>query len=242
VKARLTFPTSKLSIDEGKYLTTSLGASIGQTFKLLGSNADGFNNVTVTVGLTWNHLFSASYNPTNPNLERTRQNAHGGSELSDQLTFNSFDIDRLIPAVGIDLPLYKDLSLAVQGRLIGRFKHAWEGQPCEAQTLTGCVKADPGSPDQITYTTNSTFDVSLTQSVFGLVDVTVGYNNETLSLGEDGRIRNPFYSPDAQFYLDLVANIDEIYSTASGRSKVETPVSNTASNAKGNAKTGMPSF
>jgi hypothetical protein len=237
VKARLIFPTSKVSIDEGKYLTTSLGTTIGQTFKLLGNGADGLNNLTLTVGVSWQHLFSRAYNPTNPSLERTRQNAHGDTELSDQLTYNSFDIDRLIPTASVDLPLYKDLSLTVSGRLIGRFKHRWQGQDCEAQTLTGCVKADSAGADSITYTTNSTFDISLTQSIFGLVDLDVGYSNETLSLGEDGRYRNPFYSPDAQFYMDVIANIDEIYNSASGRSPAETPTITAA-----NPETRMPSF
>ncbi|MFO0613782.1 MAG: hypothetical protein U0414_14415 [Polyangiaceae bacterium] len=232
VRTRFIFPTSPISFNSGKYLTFQLGGNVRQQIKLLGSDADGLNNLTVGVGLTWSHLFSRSYQPTNESLNRVRQNATGQGVANDILTSGSFDIDRLIPSLSLGLPLYKDLSLSVEGRLIGRFRHGWEGQDCEAQTLTGCVRAAT-SPDQVTYITNSSFDVSLSQGFYDVVDVTLGYNNETLSLGEDGQFRNPFYSPDAQFYLDISANIDEIYSKASGRSKFQSNVV---------SSTGMPAF
>lgn len=218
IRGRFIFPTSPTSYNQGRLLTTSLGASVGQTIRLLGNAADGLNNITVTAGFTWAHLFSRSYSPVNGDLQRTRQNATGASFESDQLTFNSLDIDRLIPSIALDLPLYKDLSLATQFRLIGRFKHKYEGTDCDVELATGCVSG-ASSPDAVTYVTNSTFDVALTQGIYDVVDVTLGYNNETLTLGEDGQNRNIFYSPDAQFYLDITANIDVIYSKASGRDK-----------------------
>lgn len=218
LRTRLIFPTSPISFNSGKYLTLQLGATARQQIKLLGNDADGLNNLTVSLGLTWSHLFSRSYQPTNASFSRVRQNATGKSVANDILTGGSFDIDRLIPSLSLGLPLYKDLSLSVAGSLIGRFRHPWEGQACEAQTLTGCVKADE-SPEHITYVTNSSFDVSLSQGVYDVVNLTLGYHNETLTLGEDGITRNPLYSPYAQFYLDITANIDQIYSKASGRSK-----------------------
>ncbi len=223
LRTRFIFPTSPISFNSGKYLTFQLGASVRQQIKLLGNEADGLNNLTVGLGLTWSRLFSRSYQPTNETFVRVRQNASGQSVRNDILTSGSFDIDRLIPTLSLGLPLYKDLSLSVSGSLIGRFRHAWDGQDCEAQTLTGCVRAGT-SPDKVTYITNSAFDVSLSQGVYDVIDVTLGYHNETLTLGEDGTTRNPFYSPYAQFYLDITANIDQIYSKASGRSKFNTNV------------------
>ena len=224
--AGLTFPTSRTSANQGKYVTTSLGANVGGNIRLLGRDADGLNSLSITGTLSWSHLFSRSFTATNGGLQRTRQNAGGDSFESDQLSFYSFDTNRLTPGIRFGLPLYKDLSLSTSMRLVGRFKHKFEGSPCEAQTLTGCVKADQ-SANPITYTTNSAFDVSLSQSIYDVVDLTIGYSNETLTLGEDGKTRNVFYSPDAQFYLDLTANIDVIYSKASGREKKQT-ASNTS--------------
>lgn len=232
LRTRFIFPTSLPSFNSGRYLTFQLGGWLRQQFKLLGNDADGLQNLTVQAGFTWSHLFSRSFQPTNASLNRIRQNATGQGVENDILTSGSFDINRLIPSLTLNLPLYKDLSLSLQGALIARFRHPWEGQACEAQTLTGCVKGDT-SPDQISYLTNSSFDVSLSQGVFDVVYLTLGYNNETLSLGEDGQFRNPFYSPDAQFYLDVTTYIDEIYSKASGRSEFQSNVV---------SSTGMPSF
>lgn len=232
LRTRFIFPTSEPSMNSGRYLTFQLGGWLRQQFKLLGNEADGLQNITVQAGLTWSHLFSRSYQPTNESLNRIRQNATGVGVKNDILTSGSFDIDRLIPSLTINVPLYKDLSFSVQGGLVARFRHPWEGQACEAQTLTGCVKGDV-SPEQISYLTNSIFDVSLSQGVFDVVYLTLGYNNETLSLGEDGLTRNPFYSPDAQFYLDITTYLDEVYSKASGRSQFESPVV---------SSTGMPSL
>jgi hypothetical protein len=215
-------PTSHTSMSQGKYLNYTLTALAIGNIKLLGSKADGLNNLTVIGTLGWSHLFSRSYTATNPYIERTRQNATGASFESDQLTFYSFDIDRVTPGIRLILPLYKDLSFWASGRLVGRFKHRNQGSSgCEAITLTGCVKAgsDPNAP---TYFTNSSIDFSIAQSVYDLFDVRLGYSNETLTLGEDGRTRNFLYSPEAQFYLDLWANLDIIYSKATGREKKET--------------------
>jgi hypothetical protein len=88
-------------------------------------------------------------------------------------------------------------------------------------TLTGCVEADR-DPNRVTYVTNTGFDTSLSYPIFGVVDIGLGYYNETLGLAPDGTRRDIFYSPDAQFYLDIVANLDVIYEKASGRGEKAT--------------------
>ena len=91
-------------------------------------------------------------------------------------------------------------------------------------TLTGCATAGSNS-DAVTYDTNGYFIVELTQSIFEVADLTVGYYNFANTLGPDGRTQNPFYSPDSTFYFDITANIDQIYSKISGRDKLKTPLS-----------------
>ena len=245
LKVRGIFPTAKSSINQGKYFTVAVGASVSQVVRLLGKDADGLNNLTVTGGLTYSHLFSRAEVPTNESLGRDRQNAFGQNISSDTLSGTPFDPDRLIPSVLFTLPLYKDLTLATQFRLIGRFKHALKGNGCDVSQpgTGGCVEADTVE-DPVTYVTSSTFDVSLGIPIYDIFDLDIGYNNETLTLGNDGKSRNVFYSPDAVFYLDLVANIDVMYSKASGREKFTTPKTpeeraRTASNEPGSS---MPSF
>lgn len=213
VRTRAIFPTSPVSQAQGRYLTTSLGVSILQVIKLLGNEADGLNNLTLLPGVTWSHLFSRSYTPTNPDLERTRQSAGGQTIISDQLTFSSMDVDRIIPGIFASLPLYKDLTLNTTWRLISRFRHDFEGTGCDATVMGECVEADR-DPNRTTYLTNSSVDFSLTQGIYNIVFLTVGYNNETLTLGEDGQNRNVFYSPSALFYFDVSVQLDQIYAKA----------------------------
>jgi hypothetical protein len=220
ITGRLVLPTSEASYNQGRYLTTALGLGVKQTVKILGSNADGLNNVTVGVTGTWSHLFARSYQPTNADLERPRQNATGRTIDSDILTSKSFDLNRLTAGLTIDLPLYKDLGLTTAFRVVGRFKHDFENEDgCDVVIGDGsCVEATR-LEDRNTYQPLTTFDVALSYPIYEVVGLTLGYNNETPWIGEDGTRRSIFYSPDAQFYLDITANLDVIYDKVSGRSK-----------------------
>lgn len=239
VRTRYAIPTSKISLNQGRYGVFSLGASLSQKIRLLGNAADGLNNLSLVGGVTWSHLFARSYTPTNGGLERTRQAPSGQTLLSDQLSFRSMDMDRIIPSITATLPLYKDLSLTTQFRLISRFRHDFEGNDCEVVVMGECQQADR-LENRSTYFTDSSFDISLSQPIYDMFGLNLGYNNETLTLGEDGKTRNIFYSPSAVFYLDLVVNIDSIYEKASGRSEIELPKGPRATVAE--SPTGMPSL
>lgn len=241
VRARYSIPTSKISLGQGRYGVFSLGASLTQKIRLLGNAAKGLNNLTVVGGFTWSHLFARSYTPTNPDLERTRQSASGSTIFSDQLSFRSMDIDRLIPSVTFVLPLIGDLSLTTGFRLISRFRHDFEGSDCEIVVAGECQQAER-LDDRATYFTDSSFDVALTQPIYDFVSLNLGYNNESLTLGEDGKNRNVFYSPGAQFYLDITANLDVIYAKASGREDVELPPGPRNNTLSALNEYGQPSF
>ncbi|NUP05498.1 MAG: hypothetical protein HOW73_05505 [Polyangiaceae bacterium] len=242
VRLRYNIPTSKISLEQGRYGVLSPGVSLSQQFKLLGQAAKGLNSLTLTAGFTWSHLFAKSYTPTNPNLQRTRQSVSGTTREDDQLSFRSMDIDRLIPSATIGLPIYGGLELTAVYRLIGRFKHDFESGACEIVVMGECQTADR-DPNRVNYVTDSSFDISLSQPIYDMFTLNLGYNNESLTLDEASKLRNPFWSPGGSvFYLDLVANIDVIYDKASGRSKIDLPPGpNQNATAASNAF-GMPSF
>lgn len=241
LRLRYNIPTSKISLAQGRYGVLSVGGAITQKIRLLGNAADGLNNLTLIGGLTYSRLFARASTPTDPALERTRQSPSGTTLLSDQLSFRSMDIDRLIPSATLILPLYKDLALTTQFRLVSRWKKDFEGTGCDAMVMGECVEADR-DPNRATYFTDSTFDISLSQPIYDMFQMNLGYNNETLTLGEDGKTRNPFYSPSAVFYLDLVANIDTIYEKASGRTPVDLPPGPRSNVTTAANEFGMPSF
>ncbi|KYF54071.1 hypothetical protein BE08_11345, partial [Sorangium cellulosum] len=225
MRLRLTLPTSPASWNSGKYFTVGLGPQLIQKVKLLGSKADGLNHVTATLGVTYAHLFAESYTPVNDALRRPRQAPSGEVALDEQLTGWSFAMDRLTTSLELNLPLYKDLSMATSFGLLSDFKHEF-GAGC-VEILGGCAPYD-GSGGT-TYVPQTAFNVSLSYPVYEVVGLTLGYNNLSRQIGPDGRRRNFFYSPDAQFYLDITANLDVIYSKVTGRGeKPEEPATASA--------------
>ncbi|WP_438036260.1 hypothetical protein [Sorangium sp. So ce204] len=213
MRLRVLLPTSPNSWNSGKYFLLSVGPQITQKIKLLGSKADGLNDVTATLGVTYAHLFADSYTPVKAGLRRPRTAVSGDPTFDDQLSGVSQTTDSLTTSLEVDLPLYKDLSLATSFRLISQFKHEFEGG-C-ANIGTGCAPYE-GSQGP-TYAVQTAFDVSVSYPVYEVVGLTLGYNNSNMQLGLDGQRRNFFHSPDAQFYLDITANLDVIYSKVTGR-------------------------
>lgn len=233
LSGRLRFPTSKFSANQGKYLTTFLGPSVSQQIKILGLNASGLNNITAGVSATWGHLFSRSYTPTNPDLNWTRQNATGQTILSDQLASGSFATNTLATTLTIGLPLFRELELSTAFGLLANFKHDFEaggsGSNCDVYVPNkGCVEAQR-DPTRTLYQPSTSFDLSLSYPIVEVVDLAIGYQNITRQIGENGQRRNMFYSPDAQFYLDITANLDAIYSKISGRDSKSSSPTQTAS-------------
>ncbi|WP_438010182.1 hypothetical protein WME89_16910 [Sorangium sp. So ce321] len=218
MRLRVVLPTSPTSWNSGRYFTLGIGPQITQKIKLLGSKADGLNNITATLGVTYAHLFAESYTPVNGDIRRVRQTPSGEVAVDDQLSGWSRAMDRLTTSLQVDVPLYKELGLAASFGLLSDFKHEFEGGCVDVST--GCAEID-GS-EGTTYLPQTAFDISLNHPVFDVVDLTLGYNNTNLQLGPNGRRRNFFYSPEAQFYLDITANLDVIYSKVTGRGeKVE---------------------
>jgi hypothetical protein len=223
-------PTSKVSLNQGKYLTTYLGPSVTQQIKILGKKADGLNNVTVRVGTMWGHLFSEAYTPVNGDLNRTRQNATGQTILSDQLSGTSFALNTLTTTLGINLPIYRGLQLSTEFGHIASFKHqSGDDGGCHTSVATdGCISVPP-SEDATLYQPNTAFRIGLGYGILDVVDFELGYQNIARAIGEDGERRSMFYSPDAQFYVDLTANLDAIYLKAARATKKKPAPAQTAS-------------
>jgi hypothetical protein len=217
----LRLPTSRASSGQGQYLGTSLGLNLSQKVKILGNDADGLNNLTIAGSAGWGHLFARAYTPTNGDLRRPRQNATGQTELSDQLRTGSFSMNTVSLGIDLSVPLYGDLSLSTGLSMLARIKHDFDGKDCEARVDNlpgGCAEVSR-LDDRTLYQPDTGFGVSLGYPVYEVVDLTIGYQNQSRWIGEDGTRRSVFYSPDAQFYLDVTANLDSIYSKIADRNK-----------------------
>jgi hypothetical protein len=224
LSARLRFPTSKFSYEQGIYLRSSLGLGLNQQIKLLGKKAAGLNNLTIGGSVAWTHLYSDSFVPVNPDLNRPRQNASGQTVASDVLGGYSFRVDSFPIIFTADLPIYRELQLSTSVGLLPNNTHQFgnDGGACDVQALTGCVDV-PANADAPTNHPTTLFRVGLSYGIRDVVNVGLGYENANAQLGENGLRRDISYSPDAQFYLDVTANLDSIYSKATRRSKKKAP-------------------
>lgn len=215
---RFGLPTSKASSNSGKYLTTSLGAGLSQKIPLLGKGAAGLNDLSIGVSFGWTHLFSRATTATNDDLDRPRQNLGGKSFESDQLSSRAFAHDGLSWGATLGFPVVGDLSFSSAARLTSRYTYTFSEDVC-VETFSGeCLETSQGLQNEPTNNAATTLlDVSLSYPIFEVVEVALGYANISGQLGEDGLRRNFFYSPDAQFYLDITANLDVIYQKTIGK-------------------------
>lgn len=216
-------PTSDLSRQQGKYLGTSVGLSVFHNQKLAGSKHDWFQSIFLIGSANWGHTFSRAYTPTSTDLavtQRPRQVACDKDEgcqfdVSDQLSGYSLSHDTLRFTGGFYLSIYKDIiQLGNTWSITDRYKYAFSDTCVNLPTTEGCEPVG-----RLTNATKrgalTTFDVGISYYVpdnLGRVDF--GYTNSTNQIGEDGLRRSVFYSPEAQFYMNLVANLDGIYDKA----------------------------
>jgi hypothetical protein len=227
----LGLPTSLASRNQGKYFTSNVGALVIHQQKLRGSSADWFQGVLLFGSAGWSHLFSRATQPTNEaaNIaQRPRTTCSNGdcaAEGTDALSGGLFTHDTVRLNLTYYLDIYKDLlSFGNTWGYDIPFKYTPPASDC-IKISTGCAKpgdlTNPNAGIPLT-----TFDVSISYAIpsnLGRADF--GYTNSAPALGEDGTRRSIFYSPDAQFYVNLVAYFDgigeKIYDSATKKKTAE---------------------
>ena len=227
-------PTSKLSRDTGKYLGTSITTGIVHAQKLAGSKSDWFPDVLLFATINWGHSFTRATTATNDSqniLDRGRRTAPpagcgGGAECREndfiQLSGYGLTHDRLKLNATYYLSIYKDVvSFGNSWEIEQKYKYKPSAVDC-ITTTTGCTPIESGTTPT-NRNVGTTFDVSVSYAIpenLGRVDL--GYVNTTGNLKDDGTLRSVFYSPDAQFYLNLVAYFDGIYDKAAAKPDAST--------------------
>ncbi len=232
ISGGVSLPTSKISRDTGKYAGTSITTGLVHAQKLAGSKSDWFPDVLLFGTINWGHGFTRGTTATNDSpeiLQRARRTAPpagcgGGSECREnsyiQLSGYGLTHDRLKLNATYYLSIYKDVvSIGNSWEIEQKYKYKPAVVDC-IKTTTGCTPIQPGlTPTDRNVST--TFDISVSYAIpqnLGRVDL--GYVNTTGNLKDDGTLRSVFYSPDAQFYLNLVAYFDGIYDKAAAKPDV----------------------
>jgi hypothetical protein len=231
ISGGLSLPTSKASQATGKYLGTSITTGIIHAQKLAGAKSDWFPDVLVFGTVNWGHSFTRGTTPTTTdynviNIPRQRLCDAGGclSDGSDQLSGSYVTHDRLKLNGTYYLSIYKDiLSFGNSWEIEEKFKYSPSPDGVCQPLATGCAPVGHQSLDPTSRNVATTFDVSISYAIpenLGRVDL--GYVNTTGNLRDDGTYRSVFYSPDAQFYANLVAYFDGIYDKAASKPDANT--------------------
>ncbi|MFO0590022.1 MAG: hypothetical protein U0441_20940 [Polyangiaceae bacterium] len=216
----ITLPTSKASIAY-RYLALNLSGNVSQQIALKGTKSDLFPNLNVNLSAAYAHAFNKTNVPTGGSTVYQRQDLSGNALVDNQFGKYVLATDTLLLGAALTLPIYKDLTFAASYRYWMR----WKPNATDAcvQTSTGCAYPEKIPGGATTFSADTILDVSLGYTFFDVLEAAIGYSNWRNSIGESGLLStpqsNPFYSTEATFYLDLTANIDAIYSKASGRDK-----------------------
>jgi hypothetical protein len=86
--------------------------------------------------------------------------------------------------------------------------------------MTGCTTAQHLA-DPLTARVIADFGVSFSYFPNAYWGVSVGYDNAAGQLGPDGKWRNPFHSPNAQFSASAVISVDALVERLQGNVREE---------------------
>jgi hypothetical protein len=217
------FPTSKLSISRGVYLSTSPRASLFLQFPIRGKNAPFLKSALGGLSMRWDHRFARATVPTNPDIERPRQTLLGSSFIDDIISPSPLDINTFRPSAFLffdELVFGRHLWLSVAGGLNYRPTDGAVGSTECYPAPTGCGPIGRVD-DPAAFSLNTAFSVGVTY--FPMVEwgISLGYDNVSNQLGQNGKTQNPFYSPAAQFSANVVVSLDAIYERLTGPERDE---------------------
>jgi hypothetical protein len=206
------FGTSPASQGRGVYATLSPRLLTYLNFPVLGADSPHLQSIFSGISVRYDRAITRATTPTNPDLNIPRKDPSNITFLSDQLGGGRLGENSF--RVGGFLFLQEQFG-PVQLQIFGgpswnmTFLNEFDTVPCVA-IATGCVEvaADPSAPN---YRVNAGFAAGVSVYPSAEWGVDLSYSNNTLQLGEDGKRRDIFYSPDASFSATLIVSIDGIY-------------------------------
>ena len=206
---RMTLPTDRASRNAGQLFGLGAMAAATQTVPLAPEGAKALTSLRLGFSAIFIHPFNRATTPVNGDLEQPRQDVAGRSIASDQLRpgMNVANALTLLFTGGVQL--LPRLGFGVSYVIGNSWAYAPTDVPiCSVQT--GCTSPTSfGEPPSFRVSTWAL--ASLDYDAVDEMTVSLGYYNLTSQIGADGERRNPFYSPDARFFLTLTGNLDIIY-------------------------------
>jgi hypothetical protein len=199
----LTLPTSKVSLDSGRYFAAGALVGVNHSAPILPGRVQPTIASSVRLAVQYQRWFARATVPTNPSLQRVRLTPEGRSLPGDQLSGASLTRDQLSLSARLRLTFGQSLSWTTD---FG-FQPAWKYRVADQVQLcgvvaTGCALVELGEDDN-RYMVRTQFNSELSVRLVKSLSFELGYGNATSQIGPDGRRRGIFYSPDAGFYFSL---------------------------------------
>jgi hypothetical protein len=195
----VSLPTSKTSYDSGRYFAAGALVGVNNIRPIL----EGKVLSLVRLAAGYERWFARATVPTSPSLERVRLTTEGRSVSGDQLSGASLVRDRLTFAARVRF----DFGESVVWTTDFAFSPAWKYELQDEVELcgvvaTGCTTVDVAEDDS-RYHVSTQFNTEVSVRLVRSLSLELGYGNSSSQLGQDGRRRNAFYSPAAEFLLSL---------------------------------------
>ena len=214
----LVFPTSPTSSSIGDYLKTTERLSLSQSIPLLGKDAPVLKSFSIGLGGRWDHRFGKATTAVSDGPIRERMDHTGTSVGSDAIGFGALSTNTLRESISLtfsEAPGGMPLSLGGSFSFYQNYLPTFEGNECEVELPTGCVKAD-SQADVSTTRYNFGFSVSASFTPTPELGLGLSYANASNTLGPDGQTQSIFYSPYARFSGTLTFNPDALYERITG--------------------------
>lgn len=200
VGTSLTFPTSKASYDSGRYLAPGALVGVSHATPIFQGKLEHFSTTEVFY-VEYQRWFARATVPTNPSLDRVRLSPDGHSLPSDTLSGSSLVRDQLNFSGRLRLSLGEDVLWTTDAAISPAWKYKVQDHVC-IMVATGC--ADVGvSENDSRYLVRTSFSTEVSVRIVKGFSLDVGYGNAANQLGQDGRRRSFFYSPEAVFYASI---------------------------------------
>jgi hypothetical protein len=195
----LALPTSKNSYESGRYFAPGVLVGVNNIRPILNGQVLSL----VRLAVAYERWFARATVPTNPSLNRVRLTTEGRTASGDQLSGSSLVRDQ----VTLSSRFRFDFGDAVVWTTDFAFAPAWKYDLKDEVELcgvvaTGCTTVDVSSDDS-RYLVSTQFNTEVSIRLARSLSFELGYGNSSNQLGADGRRRNMFYSPSAEFYLSL---------------------------------------
>ena len=239
---RALWPTSKASQGQGTYVALGATGGISQKVPLRGEDAPVLNSARFGLSLVYLHPFTSATTPNSfDNFGYVRQDVDGYSFTSHQLTGQPIVNHTLYAILDSGLQITPKMGFSLDLIWINQWHYA--AGDATISGLTGPIHVAT-SPDDQQFTQLFWFLTSVDYELFDEVSLGLGYYNLANVISPDGTLRGPFYggqdsvfwSPDANIFFDVTANLDRIFEDATGRYKLGRPQSGQTASAARDAR------